>query len=214
MVASAPSSSESAEDACLTKMSLFRGHNADGTRGDHSALVRRARATRGQVPHHPRGLARWSGYSATSRIDILQTSSLTSRLGEASTGAGLSRHDDIERTLLMLPIVVAMYRPGVCVVSHHRCASEGFGGHRREDLCISGLTEAREERRGASQIHPLLRGTHAHYGSAMSPSAMWHHPQSERNAYSRYSSSDTRARRVRVGAGASARRQRDARCVL
>jgi hypothetical protein len=136
MVASAPSSSESAEDACLTKMSLFRGHNADGTRGDHSALVRRARATRGQVPHHPRGLARWSGYSATSRIDILQTSSLTSRLGEASTGAGLSRHDDIERTLLMLPIVVAMYRPGVCVVSHHRCASEGFGGHRRDDLCI------------------------------------------------------------------------------
>ena len=105
-------------------------------RGDHSALVRRARATRGQVPHHPRGLARWSGYSATSRIDILQTSSLTSRLGEASTGAGLSRHDDIERTLLMLPIVVAMYRPGVCVVSHHRCASEGFGGHRRDDLCI------------------------------------------------------------------------------
>ena len=103
MVASAPSSSESAEDACLTKMSLFRGHNADGTRGDHSALVRRARATRGQVPHHPRGVAQWSGYSATSRVDILQTSSLTSRLGEASTGAGLSRHDDIERTLLMLP---------------------------------------------------------------------------------------------------------------
>ena len=64
----------------------------------------------------------------------------------------------------------------------------------------------REERRGASQVHPLLRGTHAHYGSAMSPSAMWHHPQSERNAYSRYSSSDTRARRVRVGAGASAAR--------
>ena len=59
-------------------------------------------------------------YSATSRVDIFQTSPLTSRLGEASTGAGLSRHDDVDRTSVMLAIVAAMYVLGVCGVSHHR----------------------------------------------------------------------------------------------
>ena len=106
------------------------------SRGDHSALVRRARATRGRVPHHPRGLSRWSGYSETTRVDKFQTSPLTSRLSETSTGAGLSRHDDVERTSLMLAIVATMRGLDICDVSHHRCASVGFGWHRRDDLSI------------------------------------------------------------------------------
>ena len=106
------------------------------SRGDHSALVRRARATRGRVPHHPRGLSRWSGYSETTRVDKFQTSPLTSRLSETSTGAGLSRHDDVERTSLMLAIVATMCGLDICDVSHHRCASVGFGWHRRDDLSI------------------------------------------------------------------------------
>ena len=100
------------------------------SRGDHSALVRRERATRGRVPHHPRGLSRWSGYSETTRVDKFQTSPLTSRLSETSTGAGLSRHDDVERTSLMLTIVATMRGLDICDVSHHRCASVGFGCHR------------------------------------------------------------------------------------
>ena len=79
------------------------------SRGDHNALVRRARATRGRVPHHPHRLDRWSGYSATTCVDIFQTSSLTSRPSEASTGAELNRHDDVERTSPMLGTGAAMH---------------------------------------------------------------------------------------------------------
>ena len=74
--------------------------------------------------------------SATTRVDKLQTSPLTSRLSETSTGAGLSRHDDVERTSLMLAIVATMCGLDICDVSHHRCASVGFGWHRRDDLSI------------------------------------------------------------------------------
>ena len=46
-------------------------------RGDHSALARGARATSGRASHHPRGLCRWSGYSATSIVDKPRTSPLS-----------------------------------------------------------------------------------------------------------------------------------------
>ena len=45
-------------------------------------------------------------------------------------GAGLSRHDDVERTSPMLGTVAAMHRLGASIVSHHRCASTGFCCHR------------------------------------------------------------------------------------
>ena len=131
MVASAPSSSESAEDACSTKMSLFRGQRRWYEMITvHWPDARARLAVKSHITH-----VGWLDGPATRRRRVStrsrpQSSSLTSRLSAASTRAGLSRHDDIERTSLMLPIVVAMYRPGVCVVSHHRCASEGFGGHR------------------------------------------------------------------------------------
>ena len=40
-------------------------------------------------------------------------------LGEASMGAGLSRHDDVERTSPMLGTVASMHRRGASIVSHH-----------------------------------------------------------------------------------------------
>ena len=45
-------------------------------------------------------------------------------------GAGLSRHDDVERTSPMLGTVAAMHRLGASIVSHHRRASTGFCCHR------------------------------------------------------------------------------------
>ena len=129
------------------------------SRGDHSALVRRARATRGRVPHHPQGLSRWSGYSATTRVDKFQTSLLTSRLSETSTGAGLSRHDDVERTSVMLAIDATMCGLDICDVSHHRCASVGFDWHRRDTSgiprCTGPLREPISRPSVDSHHHPL-----------------------------------------------------------
>ena len=62
---------------------------------------------------------------------------------ETSTGAGLSRHDDVERTSLMLAIVATMRGLDICDVSHHRCASVGFGWHRRDDLSIPRSSRTR-----------------------------------------------------------------------
>ena len=73
----------------------------------------------------------------------------------------------------------------------------------------------REERRGASQIHPLLRGTHAHYESAMSKPCRRQRCgtiRSRNETHTHATAVETRAR----DAFGSARvpRQRDARCVL
>ena len=71
---------------------------------------------------------------------IPDLTSLTSRLSETSTGAGLSRHDDVERTSVMLAIVATMCGLDICNVSHHRCASVGFGWHRRDTSGIQRCT--------------------------------------------------------------------------
>ena len=45
-------------------------------------------------------------------------------------GAGLSRHDDVERMSPLLRTVAVMHLLGASIVSHHRCASTGFSCHR------------------------------------------------------------------------------------
>ena len=109
------------------------------SRGDHSALVRRARDSRTSPtsPTRVESMVRLLGDDSR-RLDKFQTSPLTSRLSETSTcrGAGLSRHDDVERTSVMLAIATTMCGLDICDVSHHRCASVDFGWHRRDDLSI------------------------------------------------------------------------------
>ena len=52
----------------------------------------------------------------------------------------LSRHDDVERTSVMLATVATMCGLDICDVSHHRCASVGFGWHRRDTSGIPRCT--------------------------------------------------------------------------
>ena len=68
-------------------------------------------------------------------------------------GAGLSRHDDVERTSPMLGTVAAMHRLGGSIVSHHRCASTGFCCHRGDASRHRGAHVTTEMAHGHGEGH-------------------------------------------------------------